>query len=99
MGILRRFFGTDEFALSITSVPVSQTREYTRFSDVMKDVVDVRVYQGIHFRFADEADRKQGTQVARWVFKRYLRPVHKDDDKDDGKDDEKEDDKDNDKKR
>jgi hypothetical protein len=32
------------------------------------DMVNVRIYHGIHFRFADEAAREQGTKVAEWVF-------------------------------
>jgi hypothetical protein len=79
MQILQRFFGADEFTFLVKSLPVSQTREYTRFSEVARDVVDVRVYQGIHFRFADEVARKQGEHVAKWAFERFLRPVHQHD--------------------
>jgi hypothetical protein len=32
------------------------------------DMVNVRIYHGVHFRFGDEAGREQGTQVADWVF-------------------------------
>jgi hypothetical protein len=41
-------------------------------------VVNARIYEGIHFRFADEAARKQGKLVARWAFDNYLRPVDED---------------------
>ena len=51
------------------------------------DVVNVRVYQGIHFRFADVIARKQGRHVAQWDFAQILSPVD-DDDRDDGEDDE-----------
>jgi hypothetical protein len=30
-------------------------------------MVNVRIYHGVHFRFADQAAREQGTQVADWV--------------------------------
>jgi hypothetical protein len=76
MRILRLYFGTDKFTFPVMSVPVGQTRVYERFSDVADDVVDVRIYQGIHFRSADEAARRQGERVATWVFKHFLRPVH-----------------------
>jgi hypothetical protein len=36
---------------------------YSRFSDAAQDVVNARIYEGIHFRFADEAARRQG----RWL--------------------------------
>jgi hypothetical protein len=78
---------------SLTSgnpLAVQKTRTYERFSDVAKDMVDARVLQGIHFRFADKAARKQGRQVAKWVFTHYLRPVDDDDEDDeDEKDHEK----------
>jgi hypothetical protein len=50
-------------------------------------VVNVRVYQGIHFRFADVIARKQGRHVAQWAFAHFLRPLG-DDDHDDGEDEE-----------
>jgi hypothetical protein len=64
-----------------------QTRTYNRFSDAAEDVVNVRIYQGIHFRFADVQARKQGRHVAQWVFSHFLRSVD-DDDHDDHDDEE-----------
>jgi hypothetical protein len=52
-----------------------ETRGYTRFSDLVDDVVDARIYEGIHFGFADEVARRQGTHVADWTFSHYLKPV------------------------
>jgi hypothetical protein len=40
-----------------------------------EDVVNARVYEGIHFRFTDLTARRQGRQVARWAFRHFLRPV------------------------
>lgn len=80
MGALRRFFKTDRkrFSISTTNTgPTNQDiREYDRFSDAAQDVVDARVYLGIHFRFADEVSRKQGYNVADFAYKNYLRPLH-----------------------
>ena len=84
---LALFFGKDRMTFSITTtnlVPtVEDTRTYSRFSDVAQEVVDARIYEGIHFRFADEAARKQGTQVATWAFKNFLRPLGNPDEDDD----------------
>lgn len=52
---------------------IQDTRTFKRFSDARQEVVDARIYQGIHFRFADEAARKQGKQVAGWAFENLLR--------------------------
>jgi hypothetical protein len=38
-------------------------------------MVDVRVLQGIHFRFADTVGRRQGERIGLWTFLTFLRPV------------------------
>jgi hypothetical protein len=79
---LALFFGTDRMNFSITTTnlgpTVEDTRTYRRFSDAAQEVVDARIYEGIHFRFADEAARLQGRQVAEWAFKIFLRPLSSD---------------------
>jgi hypothetical protein len=87
---LERFFGTDRMTFQVTSVAplaVSKTRTYRRFSDAAQDVVDARVYLGIHFRFADTAARTQGRRVADWVFRHFLLPLD-DSDRHDGPEEE-----------
>ena len=83
--VLALFFGTDRMAFDInTAVPAAiiKTRTYKRFSDAAQDVVDARVYLGIHFRTADEVARTQSRLVASWVFKHSLLPLA--DDRDEG---------------
>jgi hypothetical protein len=85
--ILALYFGTDEMMFSVTTTNAAspeQTRTHNRFSDAAADVVNVRVYQGIHFRFADVIARQQGRHVAQWAFAHFLRPF----DDDDGEDEE-----------
>ena len=76
---LEHFFGTNHMTFSVSTTntdPTAQdTRTFQRFSDAAEEVVNARVYAGIHFRFADEAARKQGKQVADWGFKNYFRPI------------------------
>jgi hypothetical protein len=85
--ILRRFFGTNGITFSVTTtnpLPVQKTRTYHHFTDAAQDVVKARVYEGIHFLFADAEGRSQGESVAKWVFKHFLRPVNDNgDDEDD----------------
>jgi hypothetical protein len=52
-------------------------RQYTRFSDIAKEIVDARIYLGIHFRFADTEARSQGRRAAMHTFKNILEPVGK----------------------
>jgi hypothetical protein len=75
---LRLFFGRDRLTFDVTTLAplaVQKTRTYNRFSDAADDVVDARIFLGIHFRFADTAARKQGQQVAEWAFNHFLLPL------------------------
>ena len=73
--ILAHLFGDKvEFTL-VSNAAGAVPREYTRFSDVASDVVDARIFMGIHFRFADTNALRQGTHVANWTFSHYLRPI------------------------
>jgi hypothetical protein len=75
---LESFFGTDKLAFEVTSLApqaVRKSRWYQRFSDAANDVVDARVFLGIHFRFADVAARTKGQRVADWTFSRFLLPL------------------------
>ena len=86
--ILKRFFRRDlTFVITSNTAPLAP-RTYTRFSDVADDMVNVRIYQGIHFRFADVDARRQGTRIANQAFKKFLRPLHGHDDADDDDGDE-----------
>jgi len=76
---LERVFG-NKTTFSVTSAFVNQTKTYQRFSDMADDVVNVRIYQGIHFRTADVVARRHGTRIADMAFSHFLRPVQKDDD-------------------
>jgi hypothetical protein len=38
--------------------------------------MNARIYEGIHFRTADELGRMQGEHVADWAFKHFLQPRH-----------------------
>lgn len=92
---LALFFGADEMSFTVHTTntntallpPEQMDRHYNRFSDVAADVVNARIYEGIHFRFADVQARKQGRHVAQWAFGHFLRPTD-DDAQDEHADDE-----------
>jgi hypothetical protein len=70
----RDFFGTDTVSYSATSSTPTWTitRSFTSFSQATQEVVDARVYSGIHFRIADEHGAKIGKEVARWREKFFF---------------------------
>jgi len=66
----RDFFGTDTLSYKATSSMIE--RSFTSFSQATQEVVDARVYSGIHFRIADEHGAKIGSQVADWREKYFF---------------------------
>ena len=95
LNTFREFFGTDKVAFDVHSGRFpGQPRHFDRFSHALQEIVDARVWGGIHFRTADEQGALLGKKVARWLEKHYFEPVHDDEDEDEdeeGDDDEDED--------
>jgi hypothetical protein len=74
---LADFFGTDRIVFSATSMnPPMSTRSFGSFSQAIEEVLDARVWSGVHFRKADEDAARIGKQVARWRDKYYFRKKH-----------------------
>ena len=74
MATLQDFFGTDRIGWTDTNNG-GLTRSFTRFSQAIDEVVDARVWSGIHFRTADEQGAKIGRQVARYRDRHYFEPI------------------------
>jgi PAP2 superfamily len=72
---LQNFFGTDKIAFSAFSNKSCTTRSFERFSDALKEVIDARVWAGIHFRTADMQGAVLGNKVAHYLEKHYFQPV------------------------
>jgi hypothetical protein len=76
---LRAFFGTDEIAFTATSNKCSPApcppRSFERFSEALKEIIDARVWSGIHFRTADVQGAVLGKKVARHMRKHYFQPL------------------------
>ena len=71
---LQDFFGTDHIAWTDTNNG-GLTRTFTQLSQAIDEVVEARVWSGIHFHTADEAGAKIATQVARWRQQYYFEAV------------------------
>ena len=48
------------------------TRQWRTFSEAVDEVIEARIYSGIHFRTSDEAGARLGPKVARFVMKHAL---------------------------
>jgi hypothetical protein len=76
---LQDFFGSDKVAFTVISNKCAPApcppRHFDRFSEALKEVIDARVWGGIHFRTADVQGAVLGKKVAHWLEKHYFQPV------------------------
>jgi hypothetical protein len=72
---MQEFFGTDKVGFSSLSPRTRTTRSFERLSDALKEVIDARVWGGIHFRTADVQGSVLGKKVAHWERMHYFQPV------------------------
>jgi hypothetical protein len=75
VGVLQSFFGTDRMAFSATSSSSGTARSFTSFSQALEEVVDSRVWGGVHFRTAEVQGARLGKEVAGWERKYYFKPA------------------------
>ena len=74
---LQQFFRTDRVAWSDRN-NAGLTRSFTRLSQAIDEIVDARVWSGIHFRTADEQGERIGKQIARYRAEHYFLPDRQD---------------------
>jgi hypothetical protein len=73
MNSAKAFFGSDAAEFDIVSPGLAgvagsgSTRHYSHFTDVIPDVIDARVFGGLHFRTADVHGALLGQSVAGYV--------------------------------
>ena len=59
----------------MTSVVTGTTRTFTSTDDINKEIIDARVFAGIHTRTADVEGVVMGKKVGRYVARNFFRPV------------------------
>jgi len=77
MHAFESFFGTNDMTFYLTSSRFpGEQRYYDHFSDVINEVIEARIWAGIHFRHADEAAANLGREVEAYTHKRQFDFVH-----------------------
>jgi hypothetical protein len=71
---LQNFFGADRVGFSAFSNKSCTTRSFDRFSHALKEVIDARVWAGIHFRTADVQGAVLGKKVVHYMTRHYFQP-------------------------
>jgi hypothetical protein len=73
---LRAFFGTNDVAFDVHSGRFpGQPRHFGRFTRALQEIIDARVWGGIHFRTADVQGAVIGKKVARYMRRHYFQRV------------------------
>jgi hypothetical protein len=73
---LQAFFGTDEVTFYVTSGRFpGEPRYFNRFSDVIHELIEARIWAGIHFRTADVQGALLGERVARYTQLHYFQSL------------------------
>jgi len=76
VGAMQLFFGTDDFPLDVTSFVITDhPNHYERFSQMLDEIEDARVWTGLHFRTADVQGERLGLNVAGYMGDHYFQPV------------------------
>jgi hypothetical protein len=70
----QRFFGRDDIPTSAYSADSGTTRSFPSFSSALAEVVEARIWGGVHFRSADVRGLTIGAGTARYVLAREFRP-------------------------
>src|SRR5215216_1704316 len=78
--VLKMFFGNAPAGgYQITSAFVNPggpaTRSFTSFSQAVDEIVEARIWAGLHFRTADVQEVELGTNVASYAAAHYFEPV------------------------
>ena len=76
MNSAKAFFGSDAAEFDITSTGIGagtgSTRHYSHFTDVISDMIEARIFGGLHFRRADVNGAILGQSVANFVDRNFF---------------------------
>jgi hypothetical protein len=74
--VLERLFGDSVAELALTSPTApGVTRRYRRLSDYATEVLNARIYDGVHYRGSGNVGAAMGRQIAAYVVDNVLTPV------------------------
>jgi hypothetical protein len=75
-GVMQSFFGDAIPTVKLTSSTApGVVRSYTRLSDYVSEVIDARVYDGVHYRTSGHVGADMGWKIAQYTVQNHLQPV------------------------
>jgi hypothetical protein len=72
---LENFFGTKDVTITLSSAVTGTRRTFPRTDDLVKEIVDARIFGGMHYRFSVVRGANQGRKAARNVARQHFRPL------------------------
>ena len=74
--VLQMFFGKGKIGFEVTSSRFpGEMRHFDRFSEPLKEIIEARIWAGLHYRTADVQAQKLGRKVVQYMAKHYLQPL------------------------
>ncbi|MGW0551049.1 vanadium-dependent haloperoxidase [Streptomyces altiplanensis] len=67
--------GTSHLDLHVGSEATGTTRHYKHADEFNKDMIDARVWVGVHTRTADVVGCRTGNRIGTWVLSHHFRPL------------------------
>ena len=76
--VLTLLFGDEIASPIVTTSPTNPgfERHWARLSEGVEEVIEARIYAGIHYRTSDEEGAAVGRKIARFVVNHALRGRH-----------------------
>ena len=75
-GVLQAFFGDAIPTVKLTSTTApGVTRTYVKLSDYVNEVIDARVYDGVHYRTSGIIGADMGRKIAQYAVQNHLLPI------------------------
>ncbi len=69
----------DKDAIALYSPATGETRYYKNVDAITDEVIEARVWGGIHYRTSDLVGAKMGKEIGTWVVQHFLKPIDEND--------------------
>jgi hypothetical protein len=75
-GVLQALYGdtVPKFTLTSSTAP-GVNRSFERLSDYVADVINGRIYEGVHYRTSGEVGAAMGRKIGEYVVQNFLKPA------------------------
>ena len=76
-GVLQTLYGDSALKFTLTSTTAPDVkRSFERLSDYVADVINGRIYEGVHYRSSGDAGAAMGRRIGEHVVQNFLKPAN-----------------------